>query len=254
VNADGDAIVTWISLDSELGSGIESKRYDAQTYTWETDPQWICEIGCDPTPSDCNTAIDPNGNAMVVWGEKPPEEGFVKARRYISSTWEETITIRTSPTRIVTSKVASDINGNMIAVWIEDTDYDLLPKKIYAKRYSVIDGWDDSETLIYTCGLMHQSCGNSQIAVDENGNGMATWSSGPYFEVLPYASRYNSIANDWETAQAIGSNPVDNHGGGGPYIATDSFGRMIAIWYRPYDYDQYKEIRWNRFEYVPTPE
>jgi hypothetical protein len=139
VDAQGNGICVW-----EGSNNIQYARYNAGTGTWEA----VQSITSTTPPAVLNTepavAMDPNGNAMVVWMEwsMSYDDVSIKARHYpAGGPWDPIVTLLTSTYQasylMPQPQVAMDAQGNAIAVWLQlhsaptDTAY-----HVYAGRYT----------------------------------------------------------------------------------------------------------------------
>jgi hypothetical protein len=113
VNARGDAIAAWIAYPgsgSSAGSVLSaSVRVDGR---WSTAVQLPTQSRNPLLPA---AAIDPAGNAVVVWDD----DGTIKAafRRAASGTWEQPAELGAALYRYVQAQVGFDAAGNATAVW-----------------------------------------------------------------------------------------------------------------------------------------
>jgi len=152
----GNAIVVWLDESStdEIYS-IHSRRYHAATDTWEpalTDaPNVIADASViirtmDHTVSDgqfdlAHPEVDELGNAFVVWSQDVNGTGdhAIRASRYsvADDLWSapEPIGDDTLTGDSGLAKIASDANGNAIAVWEQ---YNIIDDKfeIWVNRYT----------------------------------------------------------------------------------------------------------------------
>ena len=169
-------------------------------------------------------AFDSTGNANVVWTQYDGPQRSVWANRYTDgSGWGAAELIETDNAGDANNhKIASDSNGNMIAVW---NQHDGTLNNIWANRYTPGGGWGTAE-LIESDSSGHAH--SPEIAIDSNGNAIVVWDQqGATLQYDIRANRYTA-GSGWGTAETI---ETDNAGDArSPSIAMDSNDNAIAVW------------------------
>jgi hypothetical protein len=176
LDASGNALAVWYQYDGARYN-ILANRYVVGT-GWgiatliETD-----NAGNATTPQ---IALDANGNALAVWEQSDGTRYNTWANRYVVGTgWGTAALIETNNAGEASfAQIAFDASGNALAVWQQ---YDGTRSNIWANRYAVSTGWGTATQL----ELDNGSAGNSQIALDANGNALAVWeqSDGTRFNI-----------------------------------------------------------------------
>jgi hypothetical protein len=204
---DGSAMVLRRSYDNydplswygaDLSSTIYSQRYDATT-GWQV-PVAVWSGDTDESNWDGNLAIDGSGNGLALW-RTGTGYGTLLAARYDSNTgWQAPITL-TSPDVGSGAEMAMDSQGNAIAVWWQ-YDWASGTASTYAKRFDIELGWGSTYTLGE--GLLTYGYGNTNLAMDADGNALVVWSTydsaaGNY---VVYARRYDR-SQGWESPVVV---------------------------------------------------
>ena len=211
-----------------LGCGGEPNR------GWTT-PEQISEFGRGP-----QLAVDPDGNALVVWtqtNDTPDAEGEVApksfypgrlwASRYTPSDgWgaAETMGRTWEGGAGAQYEVVMDVNGNGVAVW-----WDGASDGVWANRYTPTGAWGTEERIESISGQAN----GPKVTFDPNGNALAIWSQwdgSVSVEDLPvysiWANRY-SPSDGWGVAELLENNEERAHS---PQLATDADGNAVAVW------------------------
>ncbi len=158
-------------------------------------------------------AIDPNGNATVVWSQNDGSRYNIHANRYTAGGgWGTPEIIEDVAASSGDPVVGMDSVGNAMAAW------GAVNNTAYFNRYTAGGGWG-------TAGALASLSTGTHLAVEGGGDAFAVWQqySGASDDI--YASRFSASA--WGTPQLLES------GGGAasnPKVATDGSGNAIAVW------------------------
>lgn len=132
VNAKGEAVVVWQRWEDLTAEGaIWSNGYDPNA-GWKTavlvEADYIERYDADP-----DVAIDPNGNALAVWGGVFNYRGTVWSSRYTPrSAWDQSVRLDTGGD-VAHPKVGVDASGKGLAVWPPLTGG--LGASVWSSRY-----------------------------------------------------------------------------------------------------------------------
>jgi hypothetical protein len=183
-----------------------------------------CEPQVEPLPPLCpsaglaQVAIDPDGNAIVVW----QQAWQVWARRYDAGTdaWEAPGPIESNPDDAMTPHVAMDDNGNGIALWVQTEGFS---SSLWANRYdATIGGWGTPQMVAASV------VGQHQITMTGAGDAFVVWWSPGQVGF----NRYDAANAAWGTASEIP--PVNGEESAiAPQIAASSGGEVVAVWRQP---------------------
>lgn len=139
--------------------------------------------------------------------------------------------------------IATDENGNSIAVWIDTSDTGSLQAATLAsgavKRNGSPD-WRMTNPITSSNVQDDLSAYTQSIGMDANGKGMAAWTDGTYI----YVSTLTFGETNWSTPLIINT-PVDSQVTSGTLIAVAANGNTIVIWLsspHPYDYTVFANV------------
>jgi len=180
LDSGGNAIAVWRQADGAQ-INVWVNRYAAGA--WGATPQSF--VPTDTVTTDTGdaaapqVAVDPDGDGIVVWQQQqtpttstvnPPNDVWATHYSAASSSWDPTPRLlETASGNAINPRIAMDDTGNGLAVW-QQTDG--ARYNIWASRYAAGTGWATAQ-LIET-----DDTGNAlvpQIAVNQAGNGIATW-------------------------------------------------------------------------------
>ncbi len=167
---------------------------------------------------DPQVAIDPSGNAIVVWiqRDRDPSQGYdsVWANRFVPGVgWEGAVLIEEIGWYARQPQIAVDPSGNAIAVWMHTEGGS--SHSIRASRFTPGIGWGGA-TLVET---MAGDARDPQVAIDPMGNTTIVWQHHD-------GVRYNLWAGG-----GGGQLLETNDGGvGPPHVAVDPSGNVIVVW------------------------
>ena len=224
VDSNGNAIAVWQQSDGNNES-IYANRYTASTASWGTAE--LIESDHNGQAVEAQIAFDSAGNAIAVWSQSVGANNNIYSNRYTLATgWGGAELVATGNVDNATRpQIAIDSNGDAIAVWSE---LSALGAKvsIYASRYTAsTDSWG-TEELLENSDDGHAS--DPQIAIDDDGNGVAVWWQPDSANLRHiYSNRYTPGAG-WGTEERIESSD-DGHANY-PQIAIDGEGNVIAVW------------------------
>src|SRR5262249_6458023 len=132
---------------------------------------------------DPKVAIDPLGNAAVLWRQRAAGETAETAflSRYTASTsaWSTPngTLLENTLTAVSAASLVFDANGNGLAIWLQGSS-------LFAKSYTRdSDTWSSTATTLST-----SASGLPSLSMSANGNGLATWVSGTDILARRYAA------------------------------------------------------------------
>lgn len=229
----GNGFVVWAQQDSNGSTtSIWQNRLVAANAQWSGATLLEDEQG---EAFDPVSAVDGQGNAMVVWLQESGGIKDVWASRYRaeSQEWSDAQKIEDElgeVARVILpypniADVAMDHHGNAIAVWSQEKNG---IDSIWSNRYDVASNqWG-------TATLLEQSDEVARIPVidvDKNGNALVLWyqpKNGHTNDVTHFAY-YDAVGNRWDDATVLDqTDSVVTHYG--QQVAFDDSGNALAIW------------------------
>jgi hypothetical protein len=221
VASNGDALAVWRQLYNGRDV-IMSTRYSPAA-GWDS-AQPVAP-GNKGSGLDHDSAINPLGNAVVVWQEHDSTENRDKiwAARYLVATgWGPPGRIEANVIGdAVEPVVAMDDSGNATAVWRQTTG---ISNSVWANRYTPSTGWGQAILLqTDTTGIPL----GPQVAIDKKGNALAAWVEYTGLVYSIRAKRYLSGAGwDVNTQNIAGTSGYAET----PDICFDPSGNAVAVW------------------------
>ena len=243
LDADGDALVAWESLNQDgSGSGIYAQRYAAggaavggevRVNTYTTVNQ-----------GNPSVALDADGDALVAWQSYQQDGSFygVYARRYTAAgvpSPEFRVTTYTAVNQGNPS-VALDADGDALVAWQsygQDSAGYGAGYGVYAQRYAASGAAVGGEVRVNTFTATAQL--NPSVSLDADGDALVAWQSygqdGAGYSV--YAQRYEGpnrpVASGGTPAGAAGGE-VTVAGGTAtqttPAVASEANGDYVVTW------------------------
>ncbi len=234
-DSNGNAITVW-SQDTSPSTvnNIWANRYVAGT-GWDTAK--LIEMDNIYNNYSPQLAVDPEGNAIVIWQNDNVATLNLQVNTYSPGTgWGTTpYLLETEAGLTGAFDIAFDPEGNAIAIWSQDSGGVL---SMFAKRYTPGTGWGSVES------VENDDAGNAQypnIAFDPAGNAIAVWqqSDGTSYNVC--ANIYTA-GRGWGTVSILDTEDMDaqsptitvNSNGVAMVIWTQSDGRRDCIWVSEY--------------------
>jgi microcompartment protein CcmK/EutM len=171
---------------------------------------------------NAQVAVDPAGNAVVVWlGSDGAHDRVQVRRRSASGSLSAVQTLSAAGQDATDPQVALDALGNAVVVWTRsDGNHD----RIQVRRRSV----SGSLSAVQTLSAVGGDAFGPQVAVGANGNAVVVW------------ERYNGTDNRIQVRRrAAGGSltAVQNLSPSGqhayePQVAVDANGNAVVVWYR----------------------
>jgi hypothetical protein len=224
IDANGNALAVWYQFNGTYRT-IRACRYTSSGWGAAV-PIETVNVG---DALDPQIAIDPQGNALVVWSQDGDATAATRndiwANRYnvAAGTWGIAGFIETNDLGGASSpQIAMDPNGNALAVWYQ---YDgSSVNDIWANHYLLGAGWAGTTLIEAGTG----SAEVPQIAVDAIGNGLAVWQQWDGTQYSIWANRFAVGTGSWGTAELV---ETDNFGPAShPQVAFDNYGNAVAVW------------------------
>ena len=219
IDGSGNAIIVWAQNDGPR-TRLFANRY-AFGAGWGTPA--LVSTNDTGSAYGGKVAVDPNGNAIVVWSQYDGVRDNIFGNRYtVGAGWTTATLIETNDAGSANQPdIAIDANGNAIAVWSQS---DGLRDSIWANRYSVGTGWGTA-TLIEDDD--RTGAWGPRVATDPAGDALVVWQQHDGVQNSIFANRYSAVKG-WQTAT-----PVENDDQGYasvPEVAVDPNGNALVVW------------------------
>jgi hypothetical protein len=137
-------------------------------------------------------AMDPSGNALVVWHEAGPGDVFRlwTTRFTIGAGWGQPVLLQDEVGTVEPARIAMDAEGNGTAVW-RRVKADRLD--IYAARFNFDGGWGTPEIIGSSprAGTILSGVGPVVVAMSPGGDAVACWSQQESGHHVIRASRFD---------------------------------------------------------------
>lgn len=220
----GNGLAAWVHHEGGLWT-VRASRYDAAAVTWR--PAQVLTVGSPDFVQQLEAALDPAGNAMIIWREDTATASTLWARRFrvAANTWDPAVQLETHATLdIGQPMLAMDASGNAIATWALG---DMVSNgTIRARRFDVASGtWlpavqlDDGTT----------ATNPPQLAMEPGGEAIVVWEqAGASFTELRSA-RYLPATGTWAAPVAIPTGTQALL----PYVAINASGRAVVTYVLP---------------------
>lgn len=232
MNGSGNAMAIWrrTSAQSTL---VEARYYNGSTWA-------AAEQLSDPSTGarGPQISVGSGGVFTAVWYRaQNATSNFIESRRFVANAWTAVQTLSTEENAVI-SRVVTDNAGRVIAVWRAQ----LVQAGPYVVRASRFSGgsWDAPTTI----SSGSTSVEAPQVAIDGDGNAIATWHQSDGTNTLVRVNRYNETSGLWqavpETLSATGGNALN------PRIESDSAGNMTILW-RRFDSAGYSVIQTRKY-------
>jgi len=229
LNAAGDALVVW---DQEVGSEcpespaslscihiVQAAARTRGSTVWQT-PVEVARPGVGATP---RAAIDPAGNAAIVWVHDIGRDRVLQAtyRAGLSGTWPEPSDLSVPTLQVRNHHLALDAAGDAVAVWAERADTTFTVQA--EVRPATTRAWGAAAALSRPG---RNASGGPSIALTPSGRAVVAWIE----DGVVRASRGDAATGAWEP-------PVDLSGSaafaeGDPQVAVDASGDTAVVWAR----------------------
>ena len=136
MNAAGTAFVAWEQWDNVVGYSVFGTSF---TVSGGWGAPRMLDTDVVSTAEFPAVAVDPTGNAMVVWMEYDGAVWNIAADRYLVGTgWLTPVAIDGSATLAQYPRVVLDGSGNGLATWFQ---YDGVRWNLYGTRFTTAGGW-----------------------------------------------------------------------------------------------------------------
>ncbi|MGL5094410.1 MAG: putative Ig domain-containing protein, partial [Planctomycetia bacterium] len=234
MDADGDFVVVWQSLQDGGGYGVYAKRYAADGLPQGTEfPVNTFTTGDQAQP---NVAMDADGDFVVAW-QSNRQDGFlygfygVYAQRYdaAGSPQGGEFLVNTFTTGAQTQpSAAMDADGDFVVAWQSSSNQDGDRNGVFAQRYNAAGMPQGSEFRVNSFTPGEQAA--ASVAMDADGDFVVAWTSygqeGSNYGV--YARRYDAVGAVQGNEFRVNTFTTNNQGN--PSVALNADGDFVVTW------------------------
>ena len=235
VNQGGDATLVFSALGS-LTAVVSTARAPAATGAWgETGP-----VATPPTLHSLGAfiAMEPGGNAAVIWTSRNITTSFIYVARYNASTgrWGESQALTPELEFAQATGIAINPSGTAFASWVQGSGDDI---QVWSSR-------SPAAGMRWTPAVRIDTPGGGaallpEIAVDAKGNALAVWSADDFTRQNVFANRFTAADGKWGKAEIIDADDFDAMVA---RIGMDSEGNALVLWTRD---DDIRKEQWGRW-------
>lgn len=181
--------ITWVQSDGSLNH-LYLARLVAGTWTAPVRVDTSNAYGVGDHPE---VKVDSSGNVILAWRQNDPTQGFsIFTRRWNNTTQAFGAVARVNVNGERHPRLGMDAAGNAMVLW--------RGGGVYAARYSVTtDSWTAPVQLSVGGGAGT----TGEIAVDANGNALASWIETDATGPSQYARRFDAATLTWGAATAL---------------------------------------------------
>lgn len=215
MNSAGNAVAVWVQHDGVTDS-VWAARYTVGT-GWNSGIRIEADdASADESPK---VAIDPNGNALVVWFRASGGSQLWANRFDATDGWGTAAALATGVGDAIRIKIAMDDSGNGFAVWDKGTDLGVSVRRFASA----------TATWLPTLQVDSGYAAAPSVAVDPAGNAILMWHQhGPGLRGI-WAQRYSVDTDTWEPRLRVDA-AVDAIQRVLPFVVLSADGSGVAIW------------------------
>ncbi len=212
------------AVRSASGIALESDL----TWTFTTrDGAWKGVIPVETAVTNAGTqpriGVDGAGNVTVVWEQPFGGKSAIWANRYEpDSGWGTPTLLEQSDGASFAPDVAVSPDGSALAVWSRSNGEN---NDVVSSRYTPESGWELPEL----AETEFADTSGPKVAVDVDGNAVASWAQGPPDGRDIWANRYVP-GSGWGFAERIGPLGLGTDLNGGAQLVIDPDGNATAVW------------------------
>ena len=218
----GNVMAVWDgrSTSASYNTDIWSRRYTSTT-GWEASSSIESTIYVEEAPQ---VTFDGAGNAVAVWRQNTPDVGSIQGSLYtLGGDWGVLQAVESRSHFDFPAdnpQIASDGNGNVIAVWQQ---YGYVANDIWSNTYTMGSGWGDAEII----DSATENAIKPQIAFGDDGTAIAVWEQYANLRNSIWVNHYNAR---WKTPVLLETSDVGH--AFSPQIAVNANGDAVVIWYQ----------------------
>jgi hypothetical protein len=171
---------------------------------------------------DPEVAVDPQGNAVVVWIQWETTFDVWSNRFTPAGGWGTAERIEADGGRAEQPRVAVDALGNAVAAWWQS---DGTRNNVWSNRFTPSGGWGAAQLIENNDDA--PGAFNPRIAADPQGNAVVVWEQWADTHADVWSNHFTPVAG-WSTAQLIENDDAGD--AKDPDVAMDDQGNATAVW------------------------
>ncbi|MBI1348013.1 hypothetical protein GC163_17205 [bacterium] len=231
VDADGDYVITWTSVDQDGNNGgVFAQRYNAVGVPQGS--EFLVNSFTSGSQVLSAVAMDASGDFIITWSSANQDESpySIYAQRYNASGVAQGSEFRVNTTttgRQVSSAVAMDADGDFVIAW-QSNDQDGSADGIYAQRFDAAGVAQGSEFQVNTYTTLSQRFPG--VAMNAAGDFVITWQSGNQdgSSYGIFAQRYDAAGVAQGGEFQVNTYTISNQRN--PAVAMDADGDFVITW------------------------
>ena len=224
MSPDGTARVAYIARSATGELHVWTRHRAA------SEPEWSNYTRLDDDGNDgthnifkLNVAITTQGESFAIWVDNRAGEPLnVQVNRGRADSWVGAEPIEHTDEDADFPRIAADANGNAMAVWSQ-SEVGGTHKRVFASRFSAGGDWSAPAPID---DPTQQDGFDAQIAIDANGNAVATWAQGDGMRQNIWWNR--ATGGVWGSADLVEQD--DTNSTFDPQLAINGKGDAIVCW------------------------
>ncbi len=219
VNPRGDAVVAWQRLDGTT-FGVQASTRPAGG-SWST-PVDLNKAVPGRSASNVRVAIDPNGNADVLWHSEGPNYSVQAVAYSAGGSWSTAVNLSKAGENAAAPQVAADSDGNAVAVWLSSGAANSTIVRAATRQAG--GAWGDPVDI----SAADRQARFPKIVVNQRGDAVVAWLryNGESGSTIRAATR--PAGGSWDPVVADLS--IVGQRVNSPHLAIDEDGNAVAVW------------------------
>jgi hypothetical protein len=222
-DARGDAAAVWEGFDSSKAHVLQA-IYRPAGGAWQGPVTITSEANSETLGAD--VAMDPYGNALVVWRSDTPAKQIESSFKPAGAEWQEAQPVSSEGQDQPLPQIAMDSSGNAIAIWEHSTGAN---ERVQAAFRSAGGGWGPTANVTEPAPEVFRS--SPRIAMNATGQAVAVWGRSDGTSSIVQASTVTG-GGSWQPPVSL-SEPGQSSEA--PAVAIDASGDAVAAWERPFE-------------------
>lgn len=224
-----DALLPNVSVDSSGNAMTIFAKFDGSNFTSRSalllqGDAWGPSVVISNTEQSANhgsVSLDQNGNAIFLWTEFDGSNYLVQSSTIpYGGTFSLPVTISNESQSAYIPMVASNSNGNAVALWVLFDGLNLI-----AETSSLVYG--NTWSMPIKLSTNGKNVANINIKVNQSGNAIAVWDETDGITSVINSATYTFKTKTWRNSQVISE---DGNFAYLPVVDIDNEGNAVAIW------------------------